>query len=427
LRPHRGSSHDEAAGPGGQSAGSAVEFRLPDVGEGIDGGEIVEWRVAVGDHVDEDQELVEVQTDKAIVVIPSPATGVVTALGGAEGDRLDVGAVLAVIEPDAPGAAPPSLEAPAAPSAPAGGNGTRPLASPATRRRARELGVELAAVAGSGPHGRILREDVERAAGGAAPEPVPPSAPVPPARPAPAPPRPGEVVALRGVRRAIATTLTRAWQEIPHITDFREVDATRLLEARQALRRRAAERGEEELARALTPTPLIAAAAVRALAQHPYVNASIDLQREEITLHRHVNLGIATATPDGLMVPVVADADRLSVAELALAIAGLSRAARERRLGPDQLRGGTFTVNNFGGLGIWLGTPIILPPQVANFGIGAVRDRVVAVDGEPRVRPVCALSVSGDHRVLDGDTLAAFVTQVVEMLEEPLLIFEDLR
>ena len=228
------------------------------------------------------------------------------------------------------------------------------------------------------------------------------------------------------MRRAIAQTLTRAWQEIPHIIDYREVDAGRLIEARDALRRRATERGQEELARALTPTPLIAAAAVRALADHPYVNASIDMEREEIALHRQVHLGVATATPDGLMVPVVADADRRSVGELALEIAALARAARERRLEPGQLRGATFTVNNFGGLGVWLGTPIIQPPQVANLGIGAIRDRVVPVGGEPRVRPVCALSVSGDHRVLDGDTLGAFVSRVVTLLEEPLLIFEDL-
>jgi pyruvate/2-oxoglutarate dehydrogenase complex dihydrolipoamide acyltransferase (E2) component len=396
-----------------------VEFRLPDIGEGIDGADIIEWRVAVGDHVEEDQELVEVQTDKAIVVIPSPATGVVTALGVAEGERLDVGAVLAVIEPDAAAAGSP-------PGAPPGAG--RPLASPATRRRARELGVDLAAVAASGPQGRILREDVERAGNGDAPNrAAEPASPGPPARPGPVPARPGEVVPLRGVRRAIATTLTRAWQEIPHIIDYREVDATRLLEARAALRRRAQERGEEELARALTPTPLIAAAAVRALADHPYVNASIDLGREEITLHGHVHLGIATATPEGLMVPVVRDADQRSVGELALEIAALGQAARERRLRPDQLTGGTFTVNNYGGLGIWLGTPIILPPQVANFGVGAVRDRVVPIDGAPGVRPICALAVSGDHRVLDGDTLGAFVSQVVELLEEPLLIFEGLR
>jgi pyruvate dehydrogenase E2 component (dihydrolipoamide acetyltransferase) len=448
-------------------AGSAVRFRLPDIGEGIDAAEILEWRVAVGDHVREDQELVEVQTDKAIVVIPCPATGVVTELCAPAGERLAVGEVLAVIEPDGDGAgaAPGPVQAPPAPApaapmtsaAPANPAraATRPLAAPATRRRARELGVDLASVSGSGPQGRILREDVERAAAvpspadgaspatgpaapgagpaapptdPAAPEAAiaPPSAPSMPARRGDEPPRPGEVVPLRGVRRAIAQTLTRAWREIPHITDYRELDATRLLEAREALRRRAGERGREELARALTPTPLIAAAAVRALADHPYVNASVDMEREEITLHRRVNLGVATATPDGLMVPVVPDAERRSLGELALEIAALAGAARDRRLEPAQLRGATFTLNNFGGLGVWLGTPIIQPPQVANLGVGAIRDRVVPVDGEPRVRPVCALSVSGDHRVLDGDTLGAFVSQVVEMLEQPLLIFEDL-
>jgi pyruvate dehydrogenase E2 component (dihydrolipoamide acetyltransferase) len=455
-------------------ARGTVQFRLPDIGEGIDAAEILEWRVGVGDRVREHQELVEVQTDKAIVVIPCSADGVVTELCAPVGERLAVGQVLAVIEPDGGGGAaaaqpaatlasapeapvpaataPPPAPAPAAPARAA----ARPLAAPATRRRARELGVDLASVSGSGPQGRILREDVERAAvsapadgaavsapaDGAAPageaaappaDPAapeaaiaPPSAPSVPARPAAEPARPGEVVPLRGVRRAIAETLTRAWREIPHITDYRELDATRLLEAREALRRRAGERGREDLARALTPTPLIAAAAVRALAGHPYVNASVDMEREEITLHRHVNLGVATATPDGLLVPVVPDADRRSLGELALEIAALTGAARQRRLQPAQLRGATFTVNNFGGLGVWLGTPIIQPPQVANLGVGAIRDRVVPVDGEPRVRPVCALSVSGDHRVLDGDTLGAFVSQVVELLEQPLLIFEDL-
>ncbi len=398
-------------------SGTAVEFTLPDVGEGIDGAEIIEWRVGVGDRVQEDQELVEVQTDKAIVVIPSPATGVVTAIGAPEGERLAVGAVLAVIERDGANGANGAAAAAAAP--PPQAAASRPLASPATRRRARELGVDLPAVQGSGPHGRILREDVERAA---TPDPAAPEPPVAPTRS-----RAGEVVPLRGVRRAIAHTLTRAWQEIPHIIDFREVDATRLLAARAALRDRAADRGEEALARALTPTPLIAAAALRALADHPYVNASVDLEREEITLHAHVHLGVATATPDGLMVPVVPDADRRTVAELALAIAELSRAARERRLAPEQLRGATFTVNNFGGLGVWLGTPIIQPPQVVNFGVGAIREQVVAIDGAPQVRPVCALAVSGDHRVLDGDTLGAFVSQVVTLLEEPVLIFDGGR
>jgi pyruvate dehydrogenase E2 component (dihydrolipoamide acetyltransferase) len=368
-----------------------MEFRLPDVGEGIATAEIVEWLVAEGDDVREHQELVEIQTDKATVVIPSPATGVVARLCGAPGDIIDVGAVLAVIELDGAAPARPPL----------------PLAAPSTRRLARELDVALEDVGGSGPDGRILREDVERASGAAAPAP--------------------EIVPLRGLRRTIAHTITRAWQEVPRVIDYREVDATALLRARASLKRRALDRGDEALAHALTPTPLIVRAAVVAARDHPYVNASIDVERERITLHRHYHVGIATAGPDGLTVPVVRDADRRSLAEIALEIVALAGAARERRLRPEQLAGPTFTVNNFGSLGTWLGTPIIRPPEVVNVGVGAIRDRVVAVDGAPVVRPTLVLSVAGDHRVLDGDTLAAFVSQLAALLEDPVLLFEDLR
>jgi pyruvate/2-oxoglutarate dehydrogenase complex dihydrolipoamide acyltransferase (E2) component len=418
---------------------AALEFRLPDVGEGIATAEIVAWQVAEGDRVREHQDLVEIQTDKATVVIPCPANGVITRLCGTPGDTLDVGTVLAVIEAEggavAPGApgngardggagadAPRDARAAAAPAPRAG----LPLAAPTTRRLARELGVALEDVAGSGPHGRIVREDVERAAAaGAAPVSPAPAAPAPAApRAAPAA---GEVVPLRGVRRTIAHALTRAWLEVPRIIDYREVDATALQRARASLRQRALDRGDEALARALTPTPLVVRAAVLAARDHPYVNASIDLEREEITLHGHYHVGIATSGPDGLTVPVVHDADRRSLAEIALEIAELAQVARERRLRPEQLAGPTITVNNFGSLGTWLGTPIVRPPEVVNLGVGAIRDRVVAVDGAAVVRPTLVLSVAGDHRVLDGDTLGAFVNQVAALLESPVLLFEDLR
>jgi pyruvate dehydrogenase E2 component (dihydrolipoamide acetyltransferase) len=430
-----------------------LEFRLPDVGEGIATAEIVAWHVAEGDHVREHQALVEIQTDKATVLIPSPATGVVRRLCAADGDSLDVGAVLAVIEPDgaagngdeaaaraaaaaadaAPDhATPDAVAGPAAPGAPTGSaagpaqrsatvaRASLPLAAPTTRRLARELGVALENVAGSGPHGRIVREDVERAASR-----TPPASPTSPAaRTAPAP---GEVIPLRGVRRTIAHTLTRAWQEVPRVIDYREVDATALMRARKSLKQRALDRGDQALAHALTPTPLIVRAAVLAARDNPYVNASIDLEREQITLHRHYHVGIATAGPEGLTVPVLHDADRRSLSEIALEIVALARAARERRLTPDQLAGPTFTVNNFGSLGAWMGTPIVRPPEVVNLGVGAIRDRVVAVDGAPVVRPTLVLAVAGDHRVLDGDTLGAFATAVAALLEDPVLLFEDLR
>jgi pyruvate/2-oxoglutarate dehydrogenase complex dihydrolipoamide acyltransferase (E2) component len=443
----------------------ALEFRLPDVGEGIATAEIIAWQVAEGDRVREHQDLVEIQTDKATVVIPCPADGVITRLCGEPGDTLDVGSVLAVIEADRAAAnggsaapaesattpAPRAREADArVRSAPRTGV---PLAAPTTRRLARELGVALEEVTGSGPHGRILREDVERAAAGdGAPGEAPPAGASPGGPPAPAgapqrgaaaasraaralaaPPArqsgsgaPGEVVPLRGVRRTIAHALTRAWLEVPRIIDYREVDATALVRARASLRRRAVERGEDALAKALTPTPFAVRAVILAAREHPYVNASIDLEAEEITLHGHYHVGIAAAGPDGLTVPVVHDADRRSLAELAHEIAALSQAARERKLRPDQLAGPTITVNNFGSLGTWMGTPIVRPPEVVNVGVGAIRDRVVAVDGAPVVRPTLVLSVAGDHRVLDGDGLAGFVDRLQQLLEDPILLFEDL-
>ncbi len=416
---------------------AAIEFRLPDVGEGIATAEIIDWRVAAGDHVREGQDLVEIQTDKAIVVIPCPTTGVVTRLGAPAGETLDIGAVLAVFEADGtgetevPGAGETEVRGAGETEVPGAGqmevpDGHRPLAAPATRRLARELGIDLANVRGSGPHGRIMREDLQPA-----PTASPPSGVDPAPRGADAPtaaaPRPGQVVPLRGVRRAIARTLTRAWQEIPHVIDYREVDATNLIKLRGVLKQRALERGDEALARALSPTPLIVRAAAKALADHPFVNSSIDLERGEITLHEQINIGIATATGDGLTVPVLHGADGKSIPEIAVEVADLVADARGRRLRPEQLAGGTFTVNNYGGLGVWLGTPIIRPPEVANLGVGAVRDQVVPVDGVPAVRPILVLAVSGDHRVLDGDALAAFVTQVVGLLQEPLLLLEDLR
>ena len=398
-----------------------VEFRLPDVGEGIDAAELLEWKVAVGDAVREDDALADVETDKAIVTLPSPATGVVAELLFEPGDRVPVQQIIAVITADSPAAPDGPAPAPAvAAAAPATANGravlARPLASPATRRRARQRGIDLRTVVGTGPAGRIRREDLDAA------DAAPGTAPVAPG-PSPAA-RETTVLPLRGIRRTIAHRLTESWQTIPHITDYRELDASKLVDARAALRNRIAARGDEQLAKAMTMTPLIVKAVCRALAENPYANASVDMEGEELTLHGAINVGIATSAPDGLMVPVIHDADRLSLSDTARRITELAAAARERRLAPDELRGGTITVNNFGALGTWLGTPIIQPPQVVNLGIGRMDRRAVVRGDDIVIRPIVPLSASGDHRVLDGDTLAAFVNRVVELLEEPVLLLE---
>ncbi len=377
----------------------ALEFRFPDVGEGMDAGELVEWHVVEGQLVREDEPMADVQTDKATVTIPCPTTGRVLELRVKAGEMLPVGAVMAVFEPSAADAGAPAQAT------------TRPLASPATRKHARDLGIGLEQIHGSGPDGRIRLEDLERAAD--APRPAEPA-------PAPTPPAGADqVVPLRGVRRTIARTMTEAWRTIPHIIDYREVDATALIHWRDVLRERAADEGDERLRSALTITPLLLRIAVEALPRHPYVNASIDMEREEITLHREHNIGVATATPEGLIVPVVHHADTKHVSQLALEVAELAAAARGRRLRPEQLAGGTFTLNNFGALGVWLGTPIIKPGQVVNFGVGRVQERPVAADGRVVVRPIVTLAVSGDHRVLDGHTLGAFVSDVVALIEDP--------
>lgn len=377
----------------------ALEFRFPDVGEGIDAGELVEWHVSVGQSVREDDPMADVQTDKAIVTIPCPTTGVVLELRIEEGGTVGVHEVMAVFEPDGVPAAPEAAPDPEPAPAARVGAAARPQASPAVRKRAADLGIDLTTIVGSGPGGRIELADLEPSGGDgdrAAHQ--------------------DRTVPLRGIRRTIARAMTESWRTIPHIIDYREADATGLLHWRAELRERAE---DERLRGALSLTPLLVAIAVDALRKHPYVNASVDLDREEITLHENHNIGIATATDEGLLVPVLRDAGAKDIAELALEVDGLVHAARDRRLRPDQLSGGTFTVNNYGSLGVWLGTPIIKPGEVANLGFGRVQERPVAIDGQVVVRPIVALSVSGDHRVLDGHTLAAFVADVVRLIEDP--------
>jgi pyruvate/2-oxoglutarate dehydrogenase complex dihydrolipoamide acyltransferase (E2) component len=378
---------------------------MPDVGEGLGEGEIVSWRVAVGDRVARDQIILEVETDKSVVELPAPADGVITELGGRPGDVLAVGAVLAVIDTGAGGDA---------------STAHRALASPATRKLALQLGVDLAQVQGSGPGGRVTRQDVEAAAQPGRKsqvEPGPVEAPAPVMPPAPEGSADVEVVPLRGLRRRIAQTMTQSWREIPHITDFREVDATRLVQVRARLR--------ERLGAHLTYLPLFVAAAAAALRRHPALNASLDARAETVTYHRRCHIGIATATGDGLIVPVLHNADRKSLAEIADEAAALAEAARARRVTRAQTSHGTFTITNFGSYGSWLGTPMIRPFEAGIAGFGRIHDAVVAVDGVPAVRPLLPLVIAADHRLIDGDTLGRFAADLAELLADPVLLLAD--
>lgn len=398
-------------------------FKLPDIGEGLEDAEIVEWLVSPGETVVRDQALVEVLTDKASSELPSPVAGTVLRLGAAEGERLRVGEVLIELddgsgsitkEVDPVEAVPdkPVVAAVVPAAVPAG----RPKASPATRRLAREAGVDLTGLSGTGPGGRITADDVLSAGqpevGGAAPA-------------APSQPRgdhgdlgqmsPGRHP-LRGVRGVVSRNMERAWSEIPHIHSMDEIDATLLVDFRQRMRNM-----DRPGAGSVTALTVAAAASARALRRYPMVNAFIDgSPGETIVVHDSVNLGIAVATDSGLVVPVVVDADRLDLFTLASAIADLAERARSGSLTSADLTGATFTITNYGSMGGRWATPIIPPGQAAILGLGAVADRPTVVDGDVVARPTLPVVLGSDHRLIDGDLASAFKDSVTADLREPL-------
>ncbi|RBY85996.1 dihydrolipoamide acetyltransferase family protein [Blastococcus sp. TF02A-26] len=396
---------------------SELVFTLPDVGEGLAEAEVIDWLVPLGAAVRADQPVVTVETAKAQVELPAPADGVLRSFLHDPGDTVAVGAPLFVLD---------TADADAEP-APGGlrpGRPGRVLAAPSTRRFAVTHGLDLRDVRGTGPSGRVLLADAEAAlaraadASPAAAAPAPAAEPVGTVRPSEAP-ADTDVRPLRGLRRQVARAMTAAWQ-IPHITEFREIDATELERAHRSLRADAGEQGTR-----LTLLPLLVRVVVAALRRHPEVNATVDMEREEVTLHRRQHIGIAAATPDGLVVPVLHDAGRRSVPALAREIARLGDAARDRSLTVPETTGATFTVSNFGSYGTWLGTPLINAPQVAIAGFGRVRDAVVPVDGVPAVRRVLPVAVSADHRVLDGDHLGSFVNTLERLVRTPLLLLGE--
>ena len=397
-----------------------IDYKLADVGEGIAEAEVIEWLVAVGDTVKEDQPVVVVETDKSQIEIPAPVTGVVKSLGAKVGDVLAVGSNLMQIE--ATGAISKDIAAHAAvPAAetkltsaskptPARATNVRPLASPSTRKLADAIGVSLEAITGSGPNGQITAEDVTNAKSNTNTASITRDTAPSTAQ------ADGDgitLIQLRGLRRQIATSMSEALR-IPHITEFKEIDATALM----ALRSELAPQFEKEGIK-FSVTPLLMRACVIALQNHPTFNARFDSEMGEIRQYDDINLGFATATEDGLIVPVMRKANDFTIEMLAKQTEQLSELAKTRKATSDQLGGGTFTVTNFGSFGTWLGTPIIRPPEVAIAGFGRIAEKVIPIDGVPAVRMVLPIVVAADHRINDGAHLGAFVSDLAKLLLNP--------
>jgi pyruvate dehydrogenase E2 component (dihydrolipoamide acetyltransferase) len=428
-------------------------FTLPELGEGIHEGEILKWHVKPGDQVEEDQVLVEVQNDKAVVEIPSPVKGTVKEVKmnegtvGVVGDELitfevaGAGNAAATDAAQPPQAQPPQPAQPAAvqvTAAPAAAQVTQPpvdqpmdktmiLATPSIRKLAREKGIDISQVKGTGPNGRITREDLTGFTQGAqapaaanAPQPaVATQAMISPETKTAAvmPQQTGDLierVPLKGIRKVIAEAMVRSKTTAPHVTIMDEADVSKLV----AYRKRIKPIAEKKQIK-VTYLPFVVKAVSGALRTFPALNASIDDQRGEILYKKFYNVGIATDTENGLMVPVVADADRKSIWTIADEINQLAAKARDGKLAPQEMKNGTFTISNIGSAGGQFFTPVINYPEVAILGVGRISEKPIVKDGLVQSAQMMALSLSFDHRLIDGVTAQQFVNYLKQILEDP--------
>ncbi len=391
----------------------AFDFKLPDLGEGITEAEVRKWLVREGDAVTEHQAVVEVETDKAVVEVPSPRPGKVALLYRKEGEIVHVGEpLLALAEEGETAVAPETAEKPRSvgivgvlPEVGEARAGAEVLATPQVRALAREMRVNLAEVKGTGPRGSVTREDLLASAKPAEKAGNDEYGPV-------------ERLPLRGIRRTIAKNLISAQRTTAFVTGMEEADVTDLWELKV---REAQELSHREIH--FTLLPVIIKAVQHALAEHPYLNASLDDQTEEIVLRKYCNIGIAVDTPDGLMVPVLRDVAKKSVLELAEELNRLGERARTRTITLQELKGSTFTITNYGLFGGTYSTPIINYPDSAILGCGRVAERPWVVKGEIRVRKILHLSLTFDHRLTDGADATRFLVKVARYLEDPALLF----
>ena len=430
------------------AAAGPRQFQLPDLGENIDGGDVVRLLVAVGDELAEDQSTLELETDKAVIEVPSSVSGRVTIVHVAEGERVSVGQPVLTIEGDvaaAPAAIDEAVEIPApvelpvpAPNqapAPATAAATPPAtattsatgvpptsvpiaAAPSVRRLAREIGVDIASVAGTGPAGRISEEDVKahsrqlHGSGGTATGTATVSLPLPDFS------RWGDIerVPMSNIRRVTAERLSAAWTTIPHVTQFDKADITDLEKWRKQYGKKAEAAGGK-----LTPTAIILKIVASALKAFPQFNASIDVQSEEIVYKKYCHVGVAVDTDRGLLVPVVRDVDQKNIIDLAVELGEIAVKSRDKKLSPDDMQGGCFTISNLGGIGGSGFTPIVNPPEVAILGVARGAIEPVFGDGEFQPRMMLPLSLSYDHRIIDGADGARFLRWLSEALANPFL------
>ena len=457
---------------------STQTFVLPDVGEGLTEAEIVQWRVGPGDTVSVNDVLVEIETAKSLVELPSPFSGVVGELLAAEGATVNVGAAIITIA-SATDAAPPATVGQSEHGEPAEGEGAvlvgygtgghvqsrrrKPavpaeervaasvgvIAKPPIRKLARDLGVELSAVAPSGPAGEVTRDDIVRHASQAsvfrnietpewgdvreetiqvtAPAPAAAARPAPgPAEVAPSNPAPDaagreETIAVKGVRKATSSAMVQSAYSAPHVSVWTDVDASRTMELVKRLKT-----SPDFADIKVSPLLIMARAVIWAARRTPMVNAAwVDVDGgAEIRVRRYVNLGIAAATPRGLLVPNIKDAQDLSMRELARALEKLTLTAREGKTTPADQHGGTITITNIGVFGMDAGTPIINPGESGIVAMGTIRQKPWVVDGEVRPRFVTTVSGSFDHRVIDGDGMSRFIADIASILEEPALLLD---
>ncbi len=420
-------------------------FTLPDIGEGIHEGEIVKWHVKPGDTVQEDQTILEVQNDKAVVEIPSPVNGTVKEVKVKEGTVSIVGDALVTFEVEGAGndgavetahAQPPTPvvneQAQAQPEPTAVEvDKTLVLATPSIRKLAREKGVNLSLIKGTGTNGRITREDILGFTGAAtaAVEPEKQAQPVakeeaPAQVVAATPPEQPhdriERVPLKGVRKVIAEAMVRSKSTAPHVTIMDEVDVSKLVAFRQRIKPVA-----EKKQIKVTYLPFIVKAVLGALKAYPALNASIDDAKGEILYKKFYNIGIATDTDNGLMVPVITEADRRSIWDISTAISGLAAKARDGKLAPQDMKNGTFTITNIGSAGGQFFTPVINHPEVAILGVGRISEKPVVKNGLVQAAPMMALSLSFDHRLIDGVTAQQFVNFLKQVLEDPELMLME--